>query len=1264
MKPPSGPKQEGLAKPELTVSPPVSPPGHSVRRSRQSQVSPLQASPHLPPGSRKGGVPGDAERPPTKSKAPAAELAEGPKKVRQPLLLSAGSKGSPPKGPEPLRRAIAECTSGAGSRGVAADRVLQEYLSQAATCDLAYDLLLEHARTEVARSPGVVLATIRLLKRILFRYLPSAGTLEAIDAFCAQLMAELNEAAAARHTLSGLGPLLGPRSEVAVSPLGGFCKDSAAVVRSLAFLRAFVARQVGPISSTQRLPRGGEVAGESRGKGRAKVSEAARHEAVPVGPEHKKVGAQEARDFLEEDVFSWRWILRPSAKGGKKQPAWAPSPVLLGSGGLSRPIPRPVRTLTDSGAAALLLQSTPLPQSVSSEVRAGPKAQLASDVPALNQASPLDPDTRRQTSAALPAADAALLQSHIRTIAAAKRRPEMGPRSSVELLKGTPAKRRTRPLFHYRPYAEQQALRLSDAEMADVLAAVCADSAPQGKGPAPPDPGVGSPADVAGSVLIKLLLDLYCAGPSLAGPLTLRLLLEMLAAAAPAVRCRAFDLVLNLGVHAHLIDPAAMHPDDAPPPPHDASSPARPGQANGAGGRAAVAQFEEWAVALVREMLLALVQAGEREEAVWVAGLSCLLYYAADQGHICRPKVDGLDVRIPAALLAMSRRHCWADGVHTALVRLAVNLLYDGGKGTGGKRSEGGLNGVTAEGRRAPTLDVKRLEALGGVAWVCHEYAEGRSREVRRNMFAVLFDLAVLRYSQQCADERRAPPGEEEVCAVAAALGLADAPEAVVLGFKLGLPGTADAVRQAIMAAMQRDVTSGRLNSELLAAVTSTLDDLALSSARPSAAFAPQLAITAASDPLLAPSGSARSSPSRSSLGASVASEAAGQPLAPPWRRLSQGSAPSSDPEALATAWATLRALLLSPRESDRIHGRCWLTELLSGGAGTREAAGLRPLKGSPAERLSATLRASLERRQRQHRPSSSGDPGGQASPGPESGAEEEAWAGVQLLGELLQCPEREVQAVFFEVVDRALLAAETDGAAANPEQAAEGAVALLSAACQLVVEANSADTPTVLRMCHLLFRQLCARRPLPLPRDSPLEGPLPALLLAGRLLASPRLLARLPVALLQWPLLRLPATPVEGIALTAAVGSRGGSGPGSSLSDVRAAMLLLLISRCEESVAAFQAVGGAFFEAVLDDPDPRLALYVSTFLLRRMARQQPDGYRTALQRLVFHAQQSNNEKLLENPYLQIRGLLREQAQAEAEGVPTERFDTETDAEA
>lgn len=35
------------------------------------------------------------------------------------------------------------------------------------------------------------------------------------------------------------------------------------------------------------------------------------------------------------------------------------------------------------------------------------------------------------------------------------------------------------------------------------------------------------------------------------------------------------------------------------------------------------------------------------------------------------------------------------------------------------------------------------------------------------------------------------------------------------------------------------------------------------------------------------------------------------------------------------------------------------------------------------------------------------------------------------------------------------------------------------------------------------------------------------------------------------------------------------------------------------------------------------------------------DNYQRMLQKLVFRAQQSNNEKLLENPYLQMRGILQ-----------------------
>jgi hypothetical protein len=485
------------------------------------------------------------------------------------------------------------------------------------------------------------------------------------------------------------------------------------------------------------------------------------------------------------------------------------------SGGLSRPAPNPVRTLDDTGAAALLLRSDLQHVDTRTQVRPGSARQLASAYSAAGPAPPLDADRRGQGSAGLPAVDAALLSNQIRTVAAAKRRPEDSPRSSIEL-KGTPAKRRTRPLFNYRPYSEQQPLKLSDSEIAEVMAAVGSEVS-LGKSPPSADPGGAQAADVAASVLIKMLLDMYLAGPSLAGPLTLRLLLEMLASGAAAVRCRAFDLLLNLGVHAHLLEPAAMQPEEG----GFALEATVSAQAPPAGGRSALAQFEQWVLPLVRELLLCLVQRGEAEEAVWAAGLSCLLYFVAEDGRLCRRKLDGLDVRIVAQMLAMSRRHCWAESIHTTLVRLAVNLLYEppgSGKGLVGKRSAAGLNGVTANGhssRRVAALDLQQLERMGGLAVLCEEYASGRSKEARRNVFAVLFDLAVLQYSQRCAQAGQAPPSEEEVCAVAVALALAEAPEALALGFRLGLQATGEAVRQSILNAMQRDVTSGRLNVEV-----------------------------------------------------------------------------------------------------------------------------------------------------------------------------------------------------------------------------------------------------------------------------------------------------------------------------------------------------------------------------------------------------------------------------------------------------------------
>lgn len=82
------------------------------------------------------------------------------------------------------------------------------------------------------------------------------------------------------------------------------------------------------------------------------------------------------------------------------------------------------------------------------------------------------------------------------------------------------------------------------------------------------------------------------------------------------------------------------------------------------------------------------------------------------------------------------------------------------------------------------------------------------------------------------------------------------------------------------------------------------------------------------------------------------------------------------------------------------------------------------------------------------------------------------------------------------------------------------------------------------------------------------------ALLLRGRAIVPMQLIASVPAALLYWPLFQLAGAATDNIALGVAVGSKGrGNLPGAT-SDIRAALLLLLIGKCTADPVAFQDIG------------------------------------------------------------------------------------------
>jgi hypothetical protein len=243
----------------------------------------------------------------------------------------------------------------------------------------------------------------------------------------------------------------------------------------------------------------------------------------------------------------------------------------------------------------------------------------------------------------------------------------------------------------------------------------------------------------------------------------------------------------------------------------------------------------------------------------------------------------------------------------------------------------------------------------------------------------------------------------------------------------------------------------------------------------------------------------------------------------------------------------------------------------------------------------------------------------------------------------------------------------------------------IMSSGLSLVAQINETDRLNILKMCSILFSQLCLKvapanslqggdpmrdskgfsdwnKSSSIPGEYPPQkdeysedklgndddnliyetSSMAALVLRGQAIVPMLLVARVPAALFYWPLIQLASAATDDIALGVSVGSKGRANLPGATSDIRATLVLLLIGKCTIDPSSFQEVGGEdFFGVLLDDTDSRVAYYSSTFLLKRMMTEEPERYQRMLSSLVAKAQQSNNEKLLENPYLQMRGILQ-----------------------
>ncbi|CAO1947404.1 unnamed protein product [Urochloa humidicola] len=1186
--------------------------------------------------------------------APAAAAAP-PVPPHRPPRSASISIASARKPPEPLRRAVADRLSppaphthgpaaAASSAAAEASRTLRDYIANPSTIDMAYNVLIDHALAESDRSPAVVPRCVALLKRYLIRYIPRVQTLRQIDLFCANTIAKCEPAANNRAASFGqVSAAAVSNSSPIAPPISNFA--SASLVKSLNYVRSLVARHIPKLSfqpivaSKQSLPSLSSFLNRSlvsqltpeviSNREHLELKECHSSSDLISSASDKVDGGEPGDDskYISFDIISWRWHVygeRQASTSANESSDFVGLQDFHAHGFL------------EVGAAALLVGDM--------EAKINDQQWKYSVIQEFPDIDLLQPSTSAPSSFASS-------QSHLKAITASKRM-KSGPNQVWMNIPANTFQPRARPLFQYRHYSEQQPLRLNPAEISEVIAEVCSEAtsnASQSIAPSRLSTQSRQPsADVAFSVLIKLVIDMYMMDSETAAPLTLYMLEGMLSSQKTSARTKALDLILNLGVHAHLLEPMVV--EDAPL--IDKSETVNHSYLSNEYGSSidepraaepeeepknspAIDQLESWLLKILFEVLLLLVQMEERQEIVWASALSCLFYFVCDGGKIIRSRLGGLDIRVVKTLLEISVEHSWAKVVHSKLICMLTNMLYQ-------------VSDVTQNGVRDTHFVPERIDLLGGIDYICLEYSRANSREEKRDLFFVIFDYVVHQINEACLAGGISIYTYDDAQPLASLLAFADAPEAFYISVKHGVEGVGDMLRKAISVALSQSAQYDQLNV-LLDKVMRKLDGTVSTFSRIDNEFAYMIQVT-------------KSCKCFSSI--------------------KDGCDDADVALRARLCWATLHSLLHSQISSYRHHGYIWLIELLL---------------SEINEETDGSIWSKIQKLQEEIEVAGSQDL-----------SCSEVSLPVCMLCGLLKSKHNFIRWGFLYVLDKFLMRCKLllddsdmqDHTAAdlskNCLEKAFAVIDIMNSALLLVVQNNETDHINILKMCDMLFSQLCLRIPSTnamhagglqslgqlfgcttknidnhletlashqsvgnknLCRSETLqdigmnqsaqsillcEASMAALLLRGLAIAPMQLVARVPTSLFFWPLIQLEGAASDDIALGIAVGSTGrGNLPGAT-SDIRAALLLLLIGKCTADQEALKEVEGKeFFRGLLDDTDSRVAYYSAAFLLKRMMTEEPEIYQRMLQSLISKAQQCNNEKLLENPYLQMRGILQ-----------------------
>ncbi|KAH9623434.1 hypothetical protein KSS87_002680 [Heliosperma pusillum] len=1063
------------------------------------------------------------------------------------------------------------------------------------------------ARVDDGGDPAVVERCIALLKRYLLRYKPSEEILLQIDKFCVHIITEcdiglsrkllpwshsLNQQSGTTTTLSNSATPL---------PVSSFASPT--LIKSLKYVRSLVAQHIprrsfqpaafagAPTASKQFLPSLSSLLSRSFNSqlSPAKNLESpGRIDTTLSVPSQRKIESCEGiddTDYITSDVLKWRWA-------GDQH-----SSAALADGGHNLNAQDLMRSnLLEVGAAALLVADIDVKKSQPW------KHFGTADMPYLDQL--LQPSMT-------PGNNNSSARHHLRIITASKR-----TKSGSQQI------------------CEQQPLKLNPTEVGEVIAAVCSETLSPNLNLMTISTGLSShrskpSIDVAVSVLIKLVIDMYVLDSESAAPLTLSMLEDMVCSPRLSSRTRAFDLILNLAVHAHLLEPVVR--DDVSTIKEDYSQELtfdnetcdetqknKSDTCKQAGLSSAIDKFESWILNILYEILMLLVQLmgsgwekafergrfgfnvgntfeigkgiEEEEESVWASALSCLLYFVCDGGKIRRSRLKGLDIRVVKALIEISRSSSWAEIVHSKLVLILARMFYDFSD------EDSSTSPVT------PKFLADQVDMIGGIDFIFLEYSLARTTDERRNLYSLLFDHVLHQLNVANIVSGVLEHGIGEIQPLATLLYLANAPEAFHISVKLGVQGIGELLRRSVSATLSRYSDSERLNN-ILEKITTKFDSIISSFTHLQKEFSDSRQLTKTCRLL--------KSIDDGDLGRSIAKKA-------------------------KLSWATLHSLLHSDRIPCRQNGYIWLGDLL-----------VLEVSKEGGDNLLSNI-CSL---QQQINLVDLKDPS----------VLPERPLSVWLMCGLLKSKKNTIRAGFLFVLEVLLMRCkflldeneldhsvyrDEDPQGDNCLEKANSVIDIMSCCLSLVTQLNETDHFNILKMCDILFSQLCLKVPpastdasqlkrgssgsdvnsnieigecVPLQENIQRRGPedtdnfyttlvcetssMAALLLQGRVIVPLQLVSRVPAVLFYWPLIQLAGAATDNIALGVSVGSKGrGNLPGAT-SDIRAALLLLLIAKCTADPTAFEEVDGEdFFRQLLDDTDSRVAYYSSAFLLKALS--------------------------------------------------------------